>query len=1079
MCVVRPLPVIATVLCILLSGCAEREDTKSVDLWPRNIQPMTEGARWRECPEIARAPGQVVQKSQCSPAPNATPPPCDDMDDAADAVRLIASCTDAAIARLEEETDTLSRSHLAAAYYVRAQRDDRPSDLLHALDAVTLAAAMQPPLPSAVFNRALIQEAIGLHEQAIASWSEFERLDASSWADEARNRRKGLEAKRAGDAAVQWPLTQVRINDAIRARDRATLARLMTPFPTASASYFTEIVLPQWAEDPSAQHLEDARFLAGELSRITGDRFPADVVAAIAASGDPAAVRQGIREYRAARTAQERLNPPLAARSFRNAVAALTRAGNPFRLEAEVRGSFYAPGIAAPATLDRLEREVVQRGYWRLNALIQSIRAHHLGSDRNFLRSLDAFDAVLAAYAQAKDSEELAKAHTRRAIALRIAGQYDLAWREVMQAMQFASHLRHTRDRNLLLGDATSTALALGHPETALLYADGLITLLQRELQAVPPNDLASIRGAEKNIAIARGRRAAVLIRLGRESEAREQADEATRLMANEDEPETHRIIHTAVEAVRGDALLRTDPAQAIEAFTRALEGTRQGELHAYSAWLYAQRAEARRRMKGDPEPDLLAALQELRVEESANLATRKRGEGEELWSAYFSRFHEPYQRLIRHYIDKGRLADAFRIAERARAYEPLHLVLQSPDAPTAFRDVIANDGANILPSARAMLPEGTFILQYAILEDRTFVFIVSKGVFEGIPLDVRARDIEKWRAEIQRAVSMRNEPAFDRAMARPYEELVSEPLRRVLQLTPHNPRLVFIPDGAMHGMPIAAFRDRATKQYLIQKAIVSVAPSTALYLHSRLRDAALPLEASPSLLLVGNPKFQKNALTQGLPDLPRAEAEVEQIAALYGDGVEILLSDKATVPAFLAQAQNKSIVHLAAHSIVRQSVLLFAPSHEHNGALSAQELITSLQLNRTRLMVLSTCSSAGGLPVGPEGVAPLVRPLLGAGVPAVIGSLWDVEDATAEEFLVSFHRHYQSGSDAASAMQRAQLALLGNANKSGRRSVLTWAPFQVIGHASSPAAAPQSRGTHNGLHPSNSVQRPDGLHPQ
>jgi len=54
----------------------------------------------------------------------------------------------------------------------------------------------------------------------------------------------------------------------------------------------------------------------------------------------------------------------------------------------------------------------------------------------------------------------------------------------------------------------------------------------------------------------------------------------------------------------------------------------------------------------------------------------------------------------------------------------------------------------------------------------------------------------------------------------------------------------------------------------------------------------------------------------------------------------------------------------------------------------------------------------------------------------------------------VSFHRHYRQGSDAAVALQQAQIELLTNKNNnSGPRPALAWAPFQVIGHSSSPFA--------------------------
>jgi CHAT domain-containing protein len=63
------------------------------------------------------------------------------------------------------------------------------------------------------------------------------------------------------------------------------------------------------------------------------------------------------------------------------------------------------------------------------------------------------------------------------------------------------------------------------------------------------------------------------------------------------------------------------------------------------------------------------------------------------------------------------------------------------------------------------------------------------------------------------------------------------------------------------------------------------------------------------------------------------------------------------------------------------------------------------------------------------------------------------VNDATAETLLVSFHRHYGRGEDAATALRNAQLDMLANTNP-GRNSALAWAPFELIGHASSPFAA-------------------------
>ncbi|HET9765371.1 MAG TPA: CHAT domain-containing protein, partial [Thermoanaerobaculia bacterium] len=125
-------------------------------------------------------------------------------------------------------------------------------------------------------------------------------------------------------------------------------------------------------------------------------------------------------------------------------------------------------------------------------------------------------------------------------------------------------------------------------------------------------------------------------------------------------------------------------------------------------------------------------------------------------------------------------------------------------------------------------------------------------------------------------------------------------------------------------------------------------------------------------------------------------------------------------------------------------------PSKDHPGVLYADELLDKLRLRRARLVVLAACSSAGGYPVGPQGLSGLVRPLFAAGAPAVLGSLWNVPDTVTEELLVDFHRHFRAGEDAASSLRLAQLDLLEQKNPA-LRSVVAWAPFEVVGHASSP----------------------------
>ncbi|MEA2325730.1 MAG: hypothetical protein QOE68_689, partial [Thermoanaerobaculia bacterium] len=546
--------------------------------------------------------------------------------------------------------------------------------------------------------------------------------------------------------------------------------------------------------------------------------------------------------------------------------------------------------------------------------------------------------------------------------------------------------------------------------------------------------------------------RAVIELQLDQTNLAATDLNEATRLNLKKVSSNEGQIFRARIREVQGQAFLRTNPTGAIAAFNAALQQASPGS-RTYRASLLAQRADAQRRA-GRPdaaENDLRAALDELRAEQRYMLEHRKRGEGENVWSSYFSRFGEAYQTLIRQLVDYGRNDAAFDYAEEARAFEPLYLV--SEVVPKDF------DGkTKHLAEIRQTLPPGTQLIEYSVLPDQTIAWLVSRESFSVVRLPAGKAVIERHASELQRAAGARNHTDFETKLYALYDVLIAKPMAAIAAKAT---RLVIVPDGPMHGLPFAALRNPNTKRYLIEDIPIEIAGSANLYLVSLARDRALQSAAAPSVLLVGDPAFNGNlAFAQRLQPLPRARSECERISALYGSRAQMLLERDATIPRFLEQARTSGIIHVAAHSIVNaqtpsRSYILLAPAPNDPGPLEAQALVTRLSLDHTRLVVLSTCSSAGGLPVGAEGVAPFVRPLIGAGVPAVIGTLWNVEDATAEDLLVSFHSHYREGHDAAVALQLAQKGLLTKKNN----NPLAWAPFQVIGHSSSPfAPAPQHK---------------------
>ena len=862
----------------------------------------------------------------------------------ADAVTMLvtqSACTDKAIAALQAfaERDANAMSDLGAAYYIRAQREQRPSDLLLAFDAASDAVRSKPQPAVAAFNLQLFEKSLGL--------TDFHH----DWSPD-------------------------RLAAALHRGDAAEVARLIKPYPASAQRYLDDELLPL--------HMNEARLLAAQLTNITGDRYPIDEVNAASPRAAP----------------------------------------------------YAAAALGDAAALDRIERDARQRGYWNLVAYVLSMRGYDLFfNESRYLDALTNYDAALKIYERLHNPESVAATQTRRIGILRVTGQYREGWNTALQLCLNIRQLPSIRERVLLLDETAALADKLGHSRAASMYAAAAVHLVQKELAAAPPENIRLISMLQHVLGVALRNDAAYALENDDYDRAQRELAESTRLSEEEKDPEFRRSLEARLAEVKAQALLHVDPARAAEQFTAALDLSKDLEYRSFRASLYAQRAVAEKAKPADAERDLRNALAELNDEESNLFQQHSGGDYEKLvWSAYFSRFQDTYHALIRQLIGSNRAAEAFVYADRARAFEPLNLALKLEPANAARIDVA---------QVQKLLPRGTFLVEYAILDDRTFAWVITNDAWHLVTLPAQGRTIDRWSATLQRAAREHDFDAFDATLFAAYDQLLTAPLAVIAQMPGGaRPRLVFVPDGAMYGIPFSALRNPITRRYVIEDAPVEMAGSAALYALSVKRDRVLPRDTSA--LLIGNPSAVR--------PLRGAEAEVKQLEPIYAPHAIVRIGSQATIDDFLKQAADNAIVHVAAHAIVdpetpSRSSLLFA-----SGELDAAQLLARLNPGRTRLVVLAACSSARGLPIGPEGVGPLVRPLIAKGVPAVIGSLWDVNDATAEPLLVSFHQHYRKGSDAAEAMQLAQLDLLRNPN-SGLQSVLAWAPFQVIGHGSSPFA--------------------------
>jgi tetratricopeptide (TPR) repeat protein len=761
-----------------------------------------------------------------------------------------------------------------------------------------------------------------------------------------------------------------------------------------------------------------------------------------------AKLRQAHEKFAAARLEERLLGRSKAL--YVDAAKLFRQAGSPYALAAEATSYGELP------ELDRIARQARAAGYATLVARAEWLRAWNLAQGGEYLRALDLYEKVRSYYSTVHDVENGLAVQTRHAGVLTSTGQFEMGLGELLAIAPRQNAILQTRELQVFLGELAKVAAGVT-PEVALHYRRATVQMLRNAVPiTAPPDDDERLHRAKTHIAIALRSLAEVEAHLGELTDAATHLNEAERYAPPSDAV-AQNILKARLAEVRAKMLLRHQPSDAVKEFTNAYDGA---ELTNYTfrATLLAERAEAQRNAGRDAaaERDLQQALAIL-AEEEAAIVKNDRGLGEPIWSAYFARFEDTYGQLIQQLVAEGRIEDAFHYAERARGFEPLQRILRLGQTPLAFKRIAAE---RRLSAIRRELPYGTFLLEYTVLKDRTITWIIWRDGIRHVVQDTTRGDVLRWTRELQGAAAHLAQDEFEARLVPPFDGLIARPLSVVRGLVPRDttPRLVIVGDRVMQGLPMAALRSPEGR-YLLQDAIVESQGSALLYIFSLMRNESMP--ADPTLLLVGDPQFaEQSTLAAGLRRLTAAKQEVHNIAAMH-KGEAVVLSDAdATIRNVLELARDSGIVHLALHGVVNarqpyRSVLLLAPTPGvDRGALEAQQLLRDAKLDRTRLVVLAACSSSGGAPVGPEGVGPLVRPILTAGVPAVLGTLWDVNDATARPVLVSFHRHFQMGSDAAKALREAQLELLGS--DSALKRAVFWAPYQVIGHATSPYGVPQ-----------------------
>jgi CHAT domain-containing protein len=177
-------------------------------------------------------------------------------------------------------------------------------------------------------------------------------------------------------------------------------------------------------------------------------------------------------------------------------------------------------------------------------------------------------------------------------------------------------------------------------------------------------------------------------------------------------------------------------------------------------------------------------------------------------------------------------------------------------------------------------------------------------------------------------------------------------------------------------------------------------------------------------------------------------------------DSVVVLLGEDATNENLEKAASGTRYLHLATHGLVKSgdemlysSVVLSQPevvTPQDTGMLTLEDLFDHWwgKLDGTELVVLSACDSEGldedrSNAYQTEGVYGLPWGFMYAGSPAVVASLWEVQDASTAELMQKFYGAMKAGDEP------SKLAAFTEARKELKKDFpepFFWAPFIYLG---------------------------------
>ena len=308
-----------------------------------------------------------------------------------------------------------------------------------------------------------------------------------------------------------------------------------------------------------------------------------------------------------------------------------------------------------------------------------------------------------------------------------------------------------------------------------------------------------------------------------------------------------------------------------------------------------------------------------------------------------------------------------------------------------------------------------TAVVIYPILlPDRTELLVSLPTGLKRILVPVGSEPLTEEVRQLRRRLEKRTTREYLPHAQKLYDWLI-RPLETDLAAAAID-TLVFVPDGALRTIPMAALHDG--KQFLIAKYAVAITPSL------NLSDPRPLKRENMKVLAVG-----VTDAVQGFPALPNVTAELHELQNLLG-------SQNLVNREFLAANLEKklkeeqfSVVHVASHgefgNEVEDTFLLTFDEKLSLDRLNAMVGVFRFRDDPLELLTLSACDTAAGDDRAALGLAGMA---IKAGARSALATLWNINDEATVDLVVDFYRELKNPQiSRAVALQQAQLKLIEN----------------------------------------------------